>query len=279
MIRRRACLRVTVAAALGAAAVAAASAAPAAPVRSVQLEDLTWTELRDAIAAGTTTVLVPVGGTEQSGPHIALGKHNVRARVLSAEIARRLGNAVVAPVIAYVPEGNVSPPTSHMRFTGTITVPESTFESLLASTAASLRQHGFRDVVFLGDHGGYQRSLQRVADTLNRQWKADPRCRAHALLAYYDATQKAYVDALRRKGHSDAEIGEHAGLADTSLMMAVDKSLVLPEQFAAAAKGGRALGVNGDPTHSSAELGRLGVDAVIETSVNAIRAATGPARR
>ena len=135
----------------------AADAPPAAASR-VQLEDLTWTELRDRIAAGTTTVLLPVGGTEQSGPYVALGKHNVRARVLAEAIARRLGNTVVAPVLAYVPEGAIQPPAGHMRYPGTISIPEAAFESLLEHAARSFRQHGLRDVVLLGDHGGYQRS-------------------------------------------------------------------------------------------------------------------------
>src|SRR6185437_8326776 len=90
---------------------------------TVQLEDLTWTELRDEIAAGKTTIIVPIGGTEQSGPYVALGKHNARVQVLATRIAEGLGNALVAPVIAYVPEGSYAPPTSHMRFPGTITVP------------------------------------------------------------------------------------------------------------------------------------------------------------
>ncbi|MEO9102223.1 MAG: creatininase family protein, partial [Burkholderiaceae bacterium] len=84
---------------------------------SVWLEDLTSTELKDRIRAGTTTLLVPIGGVEQSGPGIALGKHNQRVRVLVQRIAEALGNAVIAPVVAYVPEGNLAPPTSHMRFT------------------------------------------------------------------------------------------------------------------------------------------------------------------
>ncbi|MBV8393357.1 MAG: creatininase family protein, partial [Alphaproteobacteria bacterium] len=79
-----------------------------AAVRSVYLEELTWTELRDAVAAGATTVILPVGGVEQSGPHMALGKHDVRARVLAGRIAALLGDALVAPVVAYVPEGNIS---------------------------------------------------------------------------------------------------------------------------------------------------------------------------
>ncbi|MBV9152357.1 MAG: creatininase family protein, partial [Alphaproteobacteria bacterium] len=72
---------------------------------TVFLEELTWTELRDQIRAGKTTVIVPIGGTEQNGSHMALGKHNFRVRFLSEKIARMLGNALVAPVIAYVPEG------------------------------------------------------------------------------------------------------------------------------------------------------------------------------
>jgi len=98
---------------------------------SVRLEDLTWMEVRDAVAAGKTTILVPIGGTEQNGPHMALGKHNVRAEVLAARIAEALGNALVAPVIAYVPEGSIDPPSGHMRFPGTISVPSSTFITLL----------------------------------------------------------------------------------------------------------------------------------------------------
>src|SRR5271169_2991918 len=87
---------------------------------TVFLEELTWTELRDDIRAGMTTIIVPIGGTEQNGSHMALGKHNVRVRVLSERIARTLGDALVAPVIAYVWEGSYSPPTGHMDFPGTI---------------------------------------------------------------------------------------------------------------------------------------------------------------
>src|SRR3954464_4578385 len=121
-----------------------------ADTRSVQIEELTSTELRDRIAGGTTTVLVPIGGAEQNGAHMVLGKHNVRARVFAGEIAARLGNAVVAPVIAYVPEGSIHPPAAHMRYTGTISIPDAAFESMLEATARSFKQHGFRNVFFLG---------------------------------------------------------------------------------------------------------------------------------
>src|SRR6478752_5276252 len=123
---------------------------------TVFLEELTWTELRDLIRSGKTTIIIPIGGTEQNGPHMALGKHNLRVRYLSEKIARALGDALVAPVIAYVPEGAVSPPTGHMRFPGTITVPEAAFEKVLESAARSFKAHGFRHIVLLGDHGSTQ---------------------------------------------------------------------------------------------------------------------------
>jgi creatinine amidohydrolase len=252
----------------------ARAAAPAAG--TPYIDELTWTELRDRIAAGATTVLVPVGGTEQSGPHMVLGKHNVRAHVLAGRIAQKLGNALVAPVIAYVPEGSIDPPAAHMRFPGTISVSESTFEAVLESAAKSFRRHGFRDVVFLGDHGGYQTSLQRVASKLEREWRtgaATPGCRVHALLDYYRVTQGAYVDALKARGLSADEIGTHAGVADTALSLAIDPALVRQGMLGREPKARD--GVYGDPRKASAELGQLGVDQIVAASVTAIRTMTG----
>lgn len=243
---------------------------------TVAIDALTWTELRARVAAGATTALVPIGGTEQSGPHMALGKHNVRARVLSEEIAQKLGNALVAPVVNYVPEGSINPPTQHMRFPGTISVPVAAFESVLEGAAKSLKAAGFREVIFLGDHGGYQVSEQKVAQRLNKEWAGDPRCRAHALSEYYEATQKQYVQALQKRGHKANEIGTHAGLADTSLMLAVEPNLVRAELMAQAPS--KEQGTYGDPRASSAELGRIGVREIVESSVAAIRALQKQAR-
>jgi creatinine amidohydrolase len=128
-----------------------ASAASAQSAKSVFIDELTWTELRDLMRAGETTILIPIGGTEQSGPDMALGKHNVR--VNSEKIALALGNALIAPVMAYVPEGGVNPPTAHMRFPGTITLPDDVFEKTLEYAARIFKLHGFCDIVFLGDHG------------------------------------------------------------------------------------------------------------------------------
>lgn len=244
---------------------------------SLYVEELTSPELRERIAGGSTTVLVPIGGTEQNGPHMVLGKHNVRARVLAGLIAQRLGHTVVAPVMAYVPEGAVNPPAAHMRFTGTLSLPDAVFEAVLEATARSLKQHGFRDVVLLGDHGGYQKSLERVAAKLNKAWAADPACRVHALTEYYRITQTAYVDDLKKKGYSEAEIGTHAGLADTALALAVDKGLVRAELLARSNKPSE--GVYGDARRATVELGQLGVQRIVDTSALAIRSAVGPEHR
>ena len=244
----------------------------AAEPAQVMLEQLTWTEVQQALKAGATTVIIPVGGTEQSGPHMALGKHNVRVKVLAAKIATRLGHALVAPVINYVPEGAITPPQGHMRFAGTLSVSAEAFGGIVEGAARSLKQHGFRNIVLIGDHGGYQAQLKSIAARLNREWSATP-TRVHFIEAYYRAAQKPYEDALRAKGLSDAQIGTHAGSADTSLMMATDPSLVHPERFDEAAREGVGAGTVGDPRKSSAALGELGVELIVARTVEAIRAA------
>jgi len=238
----------------------------AAPA-SVYIEELTWTELRDLVAAGRTTAIVPVGGTEQNGPHMALGKHNVRVRLLAGKIAAGLGNALVAPVLPYVPEGALDPPTAHMRYPGTLTAPQDAFEKMVEYAARSLARHGFRDIVLIGDHGSYQKDLAAVAARLNREWAKTP-ARAYAVAEYYDQSAHGFAKLLERSGYSAGEIGTHAGLADTSLMMALDPGLVRGDRL----RPGE--GDNGDPSRSSAALGAQGVELIVTKTIEAIRRAT-----
>src|SRR4029077_19204192 len=162
------------------------------------------------------TIILPTGGTEQNGPHMALGKHNVRVRILAELVARRLGNALGAAVLshrpvgngvgapgrAYGPEGTSAPPAGHMRFPGTITIPEEAFEKVLESAARSFRLHGFRDVVFLGDHGSTQAGQRAVATRLNREWGGKG-ARVHAIDEYYRASEDELRQLLRGRGYSD----------------------------------------------------------------------------
>lgn len=249
----------------------AADPAAATPA-SVFVDELTWTELQDQIQAGKTLVIVPIGGTEQNGPAMALGKHNVRAKALAEKIAQALGDALVAPVIAYVPEGTLDPPTGHMRFPGTITIPNAAFETTIEYAARSFKRHGFRDIVFIGDHGGYQSSLKAVAQRLNHEWRATP-ARVHAIEAYYRAATTGYPQWLKQHGYREAEIGTHAGLADTSLMLAVDPRMVRRDRLANGAGLDAAHGVHGDPRRSSAALGETGTNMIVRETVAAIKQA------
>jgi creatinine amidohydrolase/Fe(II)-dependent formamide hydrolase-like protein len=237
---------------------------------TVLLEELTWTELRDLIGAKSTTIIVPVGGTEQNGPHMTLGKHNARVKVLSEKIARVLGSTLVAPVIAYVPEGRLSPATGHMRFPGTVTIPDETFQKVLEYAARSFKAHGFRDIVFLGDHGGTQADQKAVAGRLNREWAATS-VRVHSIEEYYRAADVEFPRLLRARGYREDEVGSHAGLADTSLMLAVDPRMVRSDRLRPASGPQEASGVSGDPTRASAELGQLGVEMIVARTADAVR--------
>ncbi|MGH8801611.1 MAG: creatininase family protein [Casimicrobiaceae bacterium] len=238
----------------------------------VYLEALTTSEVQVAVAAGKTTILIPIGGTEQNGPHMVLGKHNVRVRFLAGRIAARLGNALVAPVVAYVPEGGIDPPSAHMRFAGTISIPADVFERELVAVAQSFAVHGFRDIVFLGDHGGYQKNEAAAAARFNHAWKHGP-ARAHALLAYYRAAAVDFPAALKARGFHESEIGTHAGLADTALALAVDPALVREDVLRAGHDLDAAHGVHGDPQRATVALGEIGVDEIVAASVKAIRQA------
>jgi creatinine amidohydrolase len=254
---------------------ASAQALAQAP-QTVFLDELTWTELRDQVRAGRRTIIIPIGGTEQSGPYIVLGKHNARVRILSEKIAIALGDALVAPVIAYVPEGDIRPATAHMRYPGTISIPGPVFQKTLEYAARSFQAHGFRNIVFLGDHGGYQKDEKEVADRLNREWASTP-TRVHPLPEYYRAATAAFDEALQKRGFRDGEIGTHAGLADTSLALAVDPHLVRRD-FAQSAPGASAAdaatGITGDPRRATAELGQAGIDLIVAQTVAAIRRET-----
>jgi len=247
--------------------VLAAAGAGAETPDTVFLEELTWTEVREAIQSGKTTIILPTGGTEQNGPHMALGKHNARVKVLSDRVARALGGALVAPVLAYVPEGGITPPTGHMRFPGTITAPETAFRQVLESAARSFKLHGFRNVVLLGDHASTQAGQRAVAARLNREWASTP-VRVHAIEEYYRAAEGDVPRLLRARGYRDGELGRHAGLTDTALMLATDSRMVRTDRLRSGHEGD---GVDGDPSRATAELGRAGAELIVTRTVEAIR--------
>lgn len=245
--------------------------APAEAQRRVFIEEMTWTEIRDAVAGGATTVVLPTAGTEQNGPHMVTGKHRYIVEEASKRIARELGNALVAPTVSYVPEGDVDPPSGHMRFPGTITLPNEHFMKLLEYAARSFRVHGFADIVFIGDSGGNQRGLESVAKMLNEEWRGEG-ARVHFVGDYYSAN--GFRDWLVEQGETEETIGRHAGISDTSILMYVAPQHV---RMGARAPGGgfESSGVSGDPTRATAEYGRTGMDMRVAAAVRQIRASVG----
>ena len=244
---------------------------PIAAHESVFLEELTWMETRDLIRTGTKTILIPTGGVEQNGPYLALGKHNFVMTLMSERIARRLGNALVAPVLPYVPEGPVDPPAGHMLYPGTISLREDTFDAVLTDIAASLKAHGFERIILLGDSGGNQSGMNRVARKLSQKWAHDP-ARVYYIPEFYDNVR--WEKWLAEKGFPQTPGGNHAGLRYTLLMLLQDPTTIRLEQRQAA----NDFSVNGvplDPVEEKLALAEELVNHQVDVTVRAIRAIVG----
>lgn len=247
---------------------------PIAARDTVFLEELTWLEVRDALRAGKTTAIVATGGIEMNGPYLALGKHNYILRATTEAIARKLGHALVAPIVPFVPEGTIEPPSGHMRYPGSISVQADTFARLLTDIVASLRTGGFRDIVLIGDSGGNQAGMKQVAADLNAKWAGGP-VRVHYIAEYYD--YPGLTKWLETQGIHEVDEGHHDDYGITAQMMVVDPGLVrAPERMAA----GR-FSINGvplAPVEKTVEMGRRAVDWRATVAVEAIRKAMAAAR-
>ena len=191
--------------AAGAAAAALQTPSPQEAPRPIEAgdslwtEELTWMEVRDAVRAGKTTVIIGTGGVEQNGPYLAGGKHNFVLATVLPEIAKAIGNTLIAPIVKFVPEGAIEPtPRGHMSYPGTISLEPATFEALLTDICRSYKAHGFKDIILVGDSGGNQGGMQNVANALNKKWEAET-ARVHFLREYYSEDQWSY-DFLKSQG-------------------------------------------------------------------------------
>jgi creatinine amidohydrolase len=176
---------------------------PLPPTNSVWLEEMTWIDVRDALKAGKTNIIVPTGGMEPNGVWLVTGKHNYVLHANCEAIARKMGNALCAPIVKFVPEGGIEPKTGHMTSPGTITAREETYQMLLTDIAESLQAHGFKNVIFIGDSGGNQKGQQTVADKLTAKWAG--KALALHIGEYYDyASVSKYMEGQGLKeGTSD----------------------------------------------------------------------------
>jgi creatinine amidohydrolase/Fe(II)-dependent formamide hydrolase-like protein len=179
------------------------AANPLPQPNTVWLEEMTWIDVRDALKAGKTNVIVPTGGMEPNGVWLVTGKHNYVLHANCDAIARKMGNALCAPIVKFVPEGGIEPKTGHMTSPGTITAREETYQALLTDIAESLQAHGFKNVIFIGDSGGNQKGQQAVADKLTAKWGG--KALALHIGEYYDyASVSKYMEGQGiKEGQSD----------------------------------------------------------------------------
>jgi len=182
----------------------------------MNLAESTWTDVRDA---ETDLALLPVGSTEQHGPHAPLGVDAMTAEAVAEAGAERYaatdgGEAVVGPTIP------VGVAEEHRDFDGSLWVSEDTFRAYVRETVESLVHHGFRRVVVVNGHGGNVDALRELCGRVSRDEDAD---------AY--AVQYTWFDAVTVE-----DLG-HGGPAETSFVRHLRPDLVREDRTEAAAAG------------------------------------------
>lgn len=238
----------------------------------VEMKDMTWVEVRTALQAGHTTVIVPTGGIEQNGPHMILGKHDYLVSYAARLIAKEVGQTLVAPVISYVPEGQYDPPTGHMRYPGTLGVPETVFAGVLEGVARSLKVAGFKTICLIGDHGQSQPVQAEVAARLSREWEKAG-VRVVQIESYYAVP--AQTKKLLKDGFTQDQIGQHASVIDTSELMAVNPKGVDLARYSRSFLPTEHNGVYGNPARSTGTLGTGLIQMRIDAAAAQIRALVG----
>ena len=246
---------------------------PLTPPNTVWLEDMTWMDVRDAMKAGKTTVIIPTGGMEPNGPWIALGKHNFVLKANCEAIARKMGDALCSTIVPFVPEGGHEPAGSHMRSPGTISLREETFQALLSDIALSYKVHGFKNIVMIGDSGGNQGGMAAVAKKYTTEWNGAPKI-VH-VREYYDYGS---VDRLLNEMKVQTPDMKGDGLHDdpgiTLNIMVTDPEAV---RWSARVKAKKATinGVSIADKAKSLEIGKKIVEMRATNTVAAIKKALG----
>jgi creatinine amidohydrolase len=273
--RRHALLRFALVAAISSVlALTIASRPLTAPLpNTVKMADMTWVEVRSAIAQGYTRVIVPSGGIEQNGPHMILGKHDHIVSFAAERIAAELGRTLIAPVVSYVPQGSYAPAEGNLRFPGTIGLPDDVYAGVLEGIAKSLKLAGFKTICLIADHGGSAKPQAELAQRLSREWAADG-VKVISVDDYYGAAGEEQNKLLIGQGETPRTIGQHAGIADTSELMAVHPQGVDLPRLASFPFAREPTGADGDARRASAERGRALIALKVEAAVRQIRAAS-----
>ena len=240
---------------------------------TVWIEEMTWMDVRDAMKAGKKTIIISTGGIEPNGPWLALGKHNYVLKANCDAIARKLGDALCAPIVPFVPEGNLEPKSGHMTTMGTISMREETFNALLSDIVMSMKQHGFEHIIMIGDSGGNGRGMTAVAEKYTKEWGGKPTV-AHVPEHYAYNTVSALLRELGVTKEGQPSDGLHDDPGITLNMLVTDPQSV---RWAERVKAGKATinGVSIADKDKALALGKQIVEMRATNTAAAIRKVRG----
>ena len=242
----------------------------------VEFENMTWPEVKQALADGKTTALFYTGGVEQRGPQNINGGHNYLARATVKAIALALGDAIAMPVLPFTPNN------ASATLPGTIGITTEILQMTLERIAEQAIATGFKNVVLMGDHGGGQPNVYReVAKKLDDKYSAQG---IHVIYCddVYGKRQEIFLKQLKDEGYPD---GFHGALIDTSLMMYVCLEVCVRQDMLKEAVGDPMVprgtpvdpnvkrknnGIQGDGRRSSAALGKREMDLAVDLAVKQI---------
>lgn len=239
---------------------------PIAALDSVWTEELTWMEIRDAMASGKTTAIILTGGVEANGPYVPTGKHNYILEATGEGIARKLGNALVAPILRYEP----GQPTTAAS-PGTVVLSPETYKAVLRDLATSLKAQGFKNIVLMGDSGGNQNPMQEVAETLSTAW-TDKSTAIHFVREYYATKRIIDGEILPKMGIIEESEGLHDSYRIASVLMAQNPEKVRFEQRVVAGKAS-INGISINPPDKTIEIGKRNLELRVSHAVEAIQKA------
>jgi creatinine amidohydrolase len=178
----------------------------------VEMQLMTYPEIYTAIhQRGKTTVLIVNGGIEQRGPHAVLGGHSLTATPQGIDIARKLGNALLAPVMPF----SIADMHLNEKTPGTVSIPGPVFAAVNEAVVDSMVVSGFKNIVLMGEHGGGQKELEEVAKKTNAKYSPKG---VHVFFCsdFYDKSQKDFRQWIIA---NHLPLSSHGGIPDTSLMM------------------------------------------------------------
>jgi creatinine amidohydrolase len=194
----------------------------AAPPLARRLDDCTWPEVERLVAQGCRTAVLPLGSTEQHGPHLPLGTDTRIGDALAERLCAAVGDAVACPTLP------VGCAREHLAFPGTLHVDPATLAAVVRDTIRALGRHGIERVFVFSAHGGNVAPLRAMLPDLQAE------CAPVAVSAFVDLD--GLMAALHAEGGAagvpPAEAGHHAGETETSMLLALDAARVRADALA-----------------------------------------------